>query len=77
MQTVATLKTNPSATSPGLIDCFLISTAQLVNVSPDVLRPQSPSVVFSDTTIGAPVVVGLRDGVLQRQGAGIILRLTI
>jgi protocatechuate 3,4-dioxygenase beta subunit len=48
LQSVATLMTNPMASVPGYIDGFLIPTAQLVNVPPDVLRPQSLDVVISD-----------------------------
>ena len=50
MQGVATLMTNPSASAPGFIDGYLIPTAQLVNVPPDVLRPQSLTVGLSDST---------------------------
>jgi hypothetical protein len=52
LQSVATLMTNPLASAPGYVEGFLIPTAQLVNVPPDVLKPQSVTVVVSGPTGG-------------------------
>src|SRR5262245_27891079 len=45
---VATLMSSPLASTPGFIEGFLGPTAQIVNVSPEILRPQSIKVEFSD-----------------------------
>jgi hypothetical protein len=47
-QSVAVLMRNPLATSPGFNDGFLVPNAEVVGVSPDLLKPVSQTTVKTD-----------------------------